>query len=42
LRDDPAPHEVDVRWAGEGEWKITLDDFRDLGIVFGVGFIAGF
>ncbi len=35
LRDDPAPHGVDVRWAGEGEWKITLDVFRDLGIAFG-------
>lgn len=23
-----------VRWAGEGEWKITLDVFRDLGIAF--------
>jgi multidrug efflux pump subunit AcrB len=34
LRDDPAPHGVDVRWAGEGEWKITLDVFRDLGIAF--------
>jgi multidrug efflux pump subunit AcrB len=35
LRNDPAPHGVDVRWAGEGEWKITLDVFRDLGIAFG-------
>jgi multidrug efflux pump subunit AcrB len=35
LRDDPAPHQVDVRWAGEGEWKITLDVFRDLGLAFG-------
>ena len=35
LRDNPAPHGVDVRWAGEGEWKITLDVFRDLGIAFG-------
>ena len=23
-----------VDWAGEGEWKITLDVFRDLGIAF--------
>jgi multidrug efflux pump subunit AcrB len=35
LRDNPAPHGVEVRWAGEGEWKITLDVFRDLGIAFG-------
>jgi multidrug efflux pump subunit AcrB len=25
-----------VKWNGEGEWKITLDVFRDLGIAFGV------
>jgi multidrug efflux pump subunit AcrB len=24
----------DVVWAGEGEWKITLDVFRDLGLAF--------
>ncbi|MCA8970246.1 MAG: efflux RND transporter permease subunit [Planctomycetes bacterium] len=26
--------EVDVVWSGEGEWKITIDAFRDLGIAF--------
>jgi multidrug efflux pump subunit AcrB len=26
--------EFSVRWAGEGEWKITVDVFRDLGIAF--------
>lgn len=35
LHDDPPPYGVDVRWAGEGEWKITLDVFRDLGLAFG-------
>jgi multidrug efflux pump subunit AcrB len=25
---------VTVSWTGEGEWKITLDVFRDLGIAF--------
>jgi multidrug efflux pump subunit AcrB len=29
-----------VRWTGEGEWKITLDVFRDLGIAFGVALIG--
>jgi multidrug efflux pump subunit AcrB len=29
----PGTHAV---WSGEGEWKITLDVFRDLGIAFGV------
>ena len=28
------PEGVKVNWAGEGEWKITLDVFRDLGIAF--------
>jgi multidrug efflux pump subunit AcrB len=35
LRDDPPAPGIDVDWAGEGEWKITLDVFRDLGIAFG-------
>ena len=26
------PHGVDVRFSGEGEWNITLDVFRDLGL----------
>jgi len=29
-----------VRWNGEGEWKITLEVFRDLGIAFGVALIG--
>lgn len=28
-----------VNWAGEGEWKITLDVFRDLGIAFGAALL---
>jgi multidrug efflux pump subunit AcrB len=35
LKKDPLPEGVRVDWAGEGEWKITLDVFRDLGIAFG-------
>lgn len=27
---------IEVEWAGEGEWEITLRVFRDLGIAFGV------
>jgi multidrug efflux pump subunit AcrB len=27
-------------WAGEGEWKITLDVFRDLGIAFGAALLG--
>jgi multidrug efflux pump subunit AcrB len=29
-------------WTGEGEWKITLDAFRDLGIAFGAANVAIF
>lgn len=28
------PEGYEVRWGGEGEWKITLEVFRDLGIAF--------
>jgi multidrug efflux pump subunit AcrB len=34
LRDHPTPNGAEVAWAGEGEWKITLDVFRDLGLAF--------
>jgi len=29
------PGGFEVEWAGEGEWKITVDVFRDLGLAFG-------
>jgi multidrug efflux pump subunit AcrB len=32
LEENPMPPGTMVEWAGEGEWKITLDVFRDLGI----------
>ncbi|MFO0849593.1 MAG: efflux RND transporter permease subunit [Gemmataceae bacterium] len=35
LRDHPPPGGAEVVWTGEGEWKITLDVFRDLGLAFG-------
>jgi multidrug efflux pump subunit AcrB len=28
------PEGFEVAWAGEGEWKITVDVFRDLGLAF--------
>ncbi len=31
-----------VQWAGEGEWKITLDVFRDLGLAFAAALVAIF
>jgi multidrug efflux pump subunit AcrB len=34
------PAGFNVGFAGEGEWKITLDVFRDLGLAFGAAMIA--
>jgi multidrug efflux pump subunit AcrB len=34
------PTDYSVKWNGEGEWKITLDVFRDLGIAFGAALFA--
>ncbi len=34
LKKNPLPHGYKVNLAGEGEWKITLDVFRDLGLGF--------
>ena len=28
------PDNIEVVWSGEGEWKITVDVFRDMGIAF--------
>lgn len=33
------PDEYVVAFAGEGEWKITLDVFRDLGLAFGAAML---
>jgi multidrug efflux pump subunit AcrB len=35
IRKNPVPGGAEVVWTGEGEWKITLDVFRDLGLAFG-------
>ncbi|MCA9139048.1 MAG: efflux RND transporter permease subunit [Planctomycetales bacterium] len=34
------PAGYQVQWAGEGEWDITLDVFRDLGIAFGTALLG--
>jgi len=36
----PLPEGIRVVWNGEGEWKITLDVFRDLGLAFGGAILA--
>jgi multidrug efflux pump subunit AcrB len=33
-RNNPLLPEFSVKWSGEGEWKITLEVFRDLGLAF--------
>jgi multidrug efflux pump subunit AcrB len=40
LKTDPLPEGLRVDWAGEGEWKITLEVFRDLGIAFGAAVLG--
>lgn len=34
------PDGIDVVFSGEGEWQITLDVFRDLGLAFGAAMLA--
>ncbi|ELR65523.1 Acriflavin resistance protein [Photobacterium marinum] len=36
------PPGIEVKWSGEGEWKITLDVFRDLGIAYGAALLGVF
>lgn len=33
---------IEVVWSGEGEWKITVDVFRDLGIAYGAALLGVF
>jgi multidrug efflux pump subunit AcrB len=40
LKNNPLPRNIRVDWSGEGEWQITLDVFRDLGIAFGIALIG--
>jgi multidrug efflux pump subunit AcrB len=40
LREKPAAAGTRVVWSGEGEWKITLDAFRDLGLAFAGAVLA--
>jgi len=40
FRENPLPEGIRIDWRGEGEWKITLDVFRDLGLAFSVAMLA--
>ena len=34
FKKNPIPEGFRIDWSGEGEWKITIDVFRDLGLAF--------
>ncbi|MBF0224645.1 MAG: efflux RND transporter permease subunit [Desulfobacterales bacterium] len=40
LEKDKMPEGTKVNWAGEGEWKITIDVFRDMGIAYGAALLG--
>ncbi len=40
LRENPLPPGIRVEWAGEGEWKITLRVFRDMGVAFAAAMLG--
>lgn len=40
FKKHPLPEGITIDWRGEGEWKITVDVFRDLGIAFAAVLIA--
>ncbi|HPY62491.1 MAG TPA: efflux RND transporter permease subunit, partial [Kiritimatiellia bacterium] len=40
LKKNPLPEGTHAVWTGEGEWKITVDVFRDLGIAFSAALLA--
>jgi multidrug efflux pump subunit AcrB len=40
FKENPLPAGIDLVWSGEGEWKITVRVFRDLGIAFGTALIG--
>ena len=42
LKKEPLPESLRVKWAGEGEWEITLRVFRDLGLAFAVALLGIF
>jgi multidrug efflux pump subunit AcrB len=40
FKQNPLPEGIAADWRGEGEWKITLDVFRDLGIAFSIALLG--
>jgi multidrug efflux pump subunit AcrB len=42
LKKDPLPPGIRAEWAGEGEWKITLRVFRDMGLAYAAALLGIF
>jgi multidrug efflux pump subunit AcrB len=40
LSENPLPPGIRAEWAGEGEWKITLRVFRDMGLAFAAALVG--
>ncbi|MBN2466562.1 MAG: efflux RND transporter permease subunit [Deltaproteobacteria bacterium] len=40
LTESPPPAGIRINWAGEGEWKITLRVFRDLGLAYAAALLG--
>jgi multidrug efflux pump subunit AcrB len=40
LAVEPLPRGLRAEWTGEGEWKITVDVFRDLGLAFAAALVG--
>ena len=40
FKKNPLPEGIRADWSGEGEWKITVDVFRDLGLAFAAALLG--
>ncbi|MFO8110900.1 MAG: efflux RND transporter permease subunit [Desulfosalsimonadaceae bacterium] len=40
FKKNPLAEGIHINWRGEGEWKITVDVFRDLGIAFSAALVG--
>ncbi len=40
FKKNPVPKGFNIVWSGEGEWKITVDVFRDLGIAYAAALVG--
>ncbi len=40
LKNNPPPAGTRIQWAGEGEWKITIRVFRDMGLAYAAALLG--